>query len=52
MCGEFWPRKVHGFRAEFEVKGNRVGFMPIDLWGPGMDVDPPEGSTVEERVEV
>ncbi|KAF8193266.1 beta-lactamase/transpeptidase-like protein [Mycena galopus ATCC 62051] len=49
---EFWVRKVEGMRAEFEVKGEEIGFAPIDMWGPGSDVIPPEGNTVEERAEV
>ncbi|KAF8189864.1 beta-lactamase/transpeptidase-like protein [Mycena galopus ATCC 62051] len=49
---ESWVWKLEGAHAEFEVKGEVVGFTPIGLWGAGSDVSPPEGNTVEERAEV
>ncbi|KAF8193253.1 beta-lactamase/transpeptidase-like protein [Mycena galopus ATCC 62051] len=50
--GESWVWKQEGAHAEFEVKGEVVGFAPIGLWGAGSDMSPPEGNTVEERAEV
>ncbi|KAF8181390.1 beta-lactamase/transpeptidase-like protein [Mycena galopus ATCC 62051] len=50
--GEYWVRKPQGMRAEFEVKGTRIGFAPLNLWGAGNGVGPPKGATVEERAEV
>ncbi|KAF7349434.1 Beta-lactamase class penicillin binding protein [Mycena sanguinolenta] len=49
---EVWVRKMEDLRAEFEVKGNEIGFATIDLWGSGNDVEPPQGNTVEERAEI
>ncbi|KAJ6484471.1 beta-lactamase/transpeptidase-like protein [Mycena vitilis] len=49
---DVWVRKVERLRAEFEVKDGEIGFAPIDFWGAGAEVLPPEGDTVEERAEV
>ncbi|KAJ6476921.1 beta-lactamase/transpeptidase-like protein [Mycena sanguinolenta] len=49
---EVWVREMEGLGAEFEVKGNKIGFATIDVWGPGNDVEPPQGNSVEERAEV
>ncbi|KAF7350296.1 Beta-lactamase class penicillin binding protein [Mycena venus] len=47
---DLWVRKIEGVWAEFEVKGNDIGFSPFELWGS--ETGSPEGDTVEERAEV
>jgi hypothetical protein len=46
-----WPGLRGALHAEFEVKGEDIGFTPIDVGGSGIDV-PLEGNTLEERAEV
>ncbi|KAJ7021657.1 beta-lactamase/transpeptidase-like protein [Mycena alexandri] len=49
---EGWVLKVEGLQAEFEVKGEDIGFAMIGVWGEGAGVEAPTGDTVEERAEV
>ncbi|KAJ7032461.1 beta-lactamase/transpeptidase-like protein [Mycena alexandri] len=49
---EGWVLKVEGLQAEFEVKGEDIGFATIGVWGEGAGVEAPTGDTVEERAEV
>ncbi|KAJ7686213.1 beta-lactamase/transpeptidase-like protein [Mycena rosella] len=50
---EGWVLQNSGLEAEFETHGvEDIGFAISGVWGPGDDVAPPQGETVQERAEV